>query len=590
MEINLNNPKKYQILQGDNREILKSLPDDSIDMVVTSPPYYALRNYKAGEKEIGREPTPFEYVAALRDVFHEVKRVLKPTGTLWLNLGDTYNGNKQGNTKTNKNNRVSEEQEGLNKSEWKDLPPKSLMGIPWRVAFALQDDGWVLRSDIIWCLSGNTEVIAKVNGKRKNVAIKDLTLDDELWGIGKWTKIKSIIRNPIHGERRGIMLESGETISCTTEHRFPVIRVSDVYNYSEEVLLEARDIKVGDIIKAYVPNRQGLEDEDCYLFSTQNRVVGFTEPDEGDYYDVEVEDEPHLFALASGVLTHNCKPNPMPQSCTDRVTCAHEYIFMFSKQPSGYYFDYEAIEEPANYDGRKDTEMHGSTKYKDADYLANGKPNSFTAGGHQRWKFKTRNADGELVDVDPSMGGEEQDVSEALQHNLFDFEDGQGKAIDISPKSSGIKFGGNKYPNSDSGAAATYSGHEWTPKYKNLQAEEKGQTNHSFHERRAQGLPDEIYAVRRKRDVWVIPTKGYSGAHFATFPEKLVEPCILAGCPKGGLVLDPFNGAATTGVVACKHHRRYLGIELNPDFVKLSLERLQTETAQGTLDFPDMAW
>ena len=99
------------------------------------------------------------------------------------------------------------------------------------------------------------------------------------------------------------------------------------------------------------------------------------------------------------------------------------------------------------------------------------------------------------------------------------------------------------------------------------------------------GLPDEVYAVRRKRDVWTIPTHGYEGAHFATFPEKLVEPCILAGCPKDGIVLDCFNGAGTTGVVAINNHRRYLGIELNEEYIKLARERIDRETAQQTFDF-----
>ena len=183
----------HKILQGDSLTVLKSLPDESIDMCVTSPPYWGLRAYHSGDKEIGQEESPLDYVTKLKDVFHEVKRVLKPTGTLWLNLGDTYNGNKKGNTEIYKNPKLSEDST-FNKKEFKGLPSKSLMGIPWRVAFALQDDGWVLRNDII---------VAKVN--------------------------------------------------------------------------------------------------------------------------------------------------PMPNSVTDRCASSHEYMFLFSKQPSGYYFDYEAIEEPASY-------------------------------------------------------------------------------------------------------------------------------------------------------------------------------------------------------------------------------------------------
>lgn len=326
--------KEFEVLCGDSETVLKTLPDDSVDMCVTSPPYFSLRSYRAGEKEIGQEDSPIEFVNRLASVFRELRRVLKPCGTLWLNLGDTYN------------------------STWKELPTKNLLGIPWRVAFALQDDGWILRSDIIW---------------------------------------------------------------------------------------------------------------------------------------------------------H--KPNALPNSCTDRCTTAHEYIFMFAKQPQ-YYFDYEAIEEEATgYDGRKDTLLKGSPKYSQGDYLADGTPNSFSSRGHERWKFKQ------------------------------------------------------------------------IPQHKNLMEDEKGQTNHSFHKRRAEGLPDEVYPVRRKRDVWSVPTIGYEGAHFATFPEKLVEPCILAGCPKHGLVMDCFSGAGTTGVVAVKNHRRYIGIELNKEYVELSMKRIAEETAQQTFDF-----
>ena len=86
--------------------------------------------------------------------------------------------------------------------------------------------------------------------------------------------------------------------------------------------------------------------------------------------------------------------------------------------------------------------------------------------------------------------------------------------------------------------------------------------------------------MKNKRDVWSIPTSGYRGAHFATFPEKLVEPCILAGSRKGGVVLDPFFGSGTTAVVATNHGRNYIGIELNPDYVELAKQRLSSNNSQ----------
>lgn len=108
--------------------------------------------------------------------------------------------------------------------------------------------------------------------------------------------------------------------------------------------------------------------------------------------------------------------------------------------------------------------------------------------------------------------------------------------------------------------------------HKNLQY--KGQQNHSFHERRAEGMSDETYIVRNKRDVWSVTTKAVKEAHFATFPEDLIEPCIKAGCPVGGVVLDPFFGSGTTGRVATRLQRGYVGIELNPEYIEICNKRL----------------
>ena len=115
--------------------------------------------------------------------------------------------------------------------------------------------------------------------------------------------------------------------------------------------------------------------------------------------------------------------------------------------------------------------------------------------------------------------------------------------------------------------------------YKNLQYD--GQPNHTMHERRAQGCVDVCYEKRNKRDVWKVPTQAVKEAHFATFPEKLIEPCILAGCPMGGVVLDPFCGSGTTGVVSVRNERKFIGIELNPKYAEMSKNRIEKEKQQG---------
>ena len=268
------------ILTGDVLEQLKSLPDESVNCVVTSPPYWGLRDY-GQEGQLGLEPTPEEYVSKMVEVFREVRRVLTTDGTCWLNIGDSYFSSTKGT---------------------QGAKPKDLVGIPWRLAFALQADGWCLRQDIIWA-----------------------------------------------------------------------------------------------------------------------------------------------------------KPNPMPESVTDRCTKSHEYVFLLSKS-SSYYYDNQAIKE-----------------------VGTGKSGT--------WSKKTHEA--------------------RIGHGAFR--------------------------------------KEYTPP--------------------ADGL-------RNKRDVWFIPTKPFNGAHFAVMPEALVEPCILAGCPEGGVVLDPFFGSGTVGVVAIKHNRKYIGIELNPEYVEIAKDRL----------------
>lgn len=144
-----------EILIGDCREVLKEFPDNHFNMCVTSPPYFGLRDY-GNSKQIGLEQTPQEYTAQLVSVFREVKRVLRDDGTLWLNLGDSYAGSGKGGNPPNsihqkqKTNAGSVSVQHRATPVFEGLKPKDLIGIPWRVAFALQADGWYLRQDIIW--------------------------------------------------------------------------------------------------------------------------------------------------------------------------------------------------------------------------------------------------------------------------------------------------------------------------------------------------------------------------------------------------------------------------------------------------------
>ena len=305
------------ILKGDCRELLRTLPAGSAHTCVTSPPYWGLRDY--GHKgQLGLETTPEEYVQNMVEVFREVKRVLRDDGTLWLNLGDSYISAGTGGLSTKPSKMTggrATQEEGSKRPSKLGIPglkTKDLVGIPWRVAFALQADGWYLRSDIIW---------------------------------------------------------------------------------------------------------------------------------------------------------H--KPNPMPESVTDRPTKAHEYIFLLTKQPA-YYYDHEAIKEDSIHYATDPRADKGNIRYPEG---KRGQQEAAGGGGGQE-AFVTSNA------------------------------------------------------------------------------------------------------TRNKRSVWTVTTKPFSGAHFATFPPDLIEPCIKAGCPTGGTVLDPFGGSGTTGLVSDRLGRHAILCELNPEYIGIAERRL----------------
>lgn len=340
-----------KIYNEDALSLLKRMDDNSIDCVVTSPPYYALRKYTDNDLEIGREQTPGEYIDNLVEVFQEVYRVLKPTGTVWVNIGDSYCGTgDKGDLVDPKDNNRNGQSKSINR-KIDGLKRKDLIGIPWLFAFAMRDRvGFYLRQDIIWE-----------------------------------------------------------------------------------------------------------------------------------------------------------KQNAMPESVTDRCVKSHEYIFLLTKSEK-YYFDYKAIQEPAK-------------------------------------TFENR------------------PVEEITS----------------------IRFGGNKYGDNDDNHFQTYSGKEWKPQMKNLHRD--GQTVQGMHKNRAEGGKDEMYAVRNKRDVWSVNTQPSPIEHCAMYPEKLIMPCILAGCPEGGIVYDPFMGSGTTALatIHALGKRKFIGSEISEKYTKIAQERAYIEKSQTTL-------
>jgi len=185
-------------------EVLQKMSAESVDCVITSPPYFALRSYTDDEREIGKETNPYDFVQSLVEVFREVRRVLKSDGTLWLNLGDTYMARNKGN-----------------------LKQKDLIGIPWRVAFALQEDGWWLRQDIIWqkpnpmpesirdrCTKAHEYIFLLTKSKKyfyDNEAIKEPVKQD--WGT------RNRKNGKYHKEGSGLQPHSGLEKSYKTKNK-----------------------------------------------------------------------------------------------------------------------------------------------------------------------------------------------------------------------------------------------------------------------------------------------------------------------------------------------------------------------------------
>jgi len=345
--------KRWEILQGDCRETLRNLQAGSVQTCVTSPPYFGLRDYGV-DGQIGLEPTPAEYVEQMVQVFREVRRVLRDDGTLWLNLGDSYNAHPGQRKATDKAGEKQQTVRGAQAAPSRSvdgLKPKDLIGIPWRVAFALQADGWYLRQDIIW---------------------------------------------------------------------------------------------------------------------------------------------------------H--KPNPMPESVRDRCTKAHEYVFLLSKSER-YYWDAEVMQEPAVGGLPGNTTHKHTSAYEAGDDRARTEAKLVVYAERQRSKrdsFKRDNSKRAEVIPGQSVGTHRPDRPES-EYDVF---------------------------------------------------------------------------TRNRRSVWTVATRPYKGAHFATFPPALIEPCILAGAPFNGLVLDPFTGSGTTAAVALQHGRRFIGCELNPDYIKLAEARIAAAEAE----------
>jgi len=244
--------------------------------------------------------------------------------------------------------------------------------------------------------------------------------------------------------------------------------------------------------------------------------------------------------LRQDIIWH--KPNPMPESVRDRCTKAHEYIFMLSKS-ARYYYDADAIAEPL-----------ASTSIARL-----SQPNLANQKGSDRVPGKT-NGNMKAVARDIGVGAGARPRK------------GVPNGAVTTPKQDGH---GRRHAGFNAryfGSDKPYTGQS-TKDYEAGGAQDASATKARIVDRILSG---EI-STRNKRSVWTVTTKPFKGAHFATFPPDLIEPCVLAGSKLGDVVLDPFGGAGTVGMVASRHGRGYILCELNPEYIKLAEDRIAAD-------------
>jgi DNA modification methylase len=495
----------------DAMTLLKYMPSQSVNCIVTSPPYFGLRDYSiAGQ--YGLEETPQQFVAKLVELFREARRVLRDDGVMFLNLGDSYFG---GGGFSPDSPSTAKSKSGKYGSKGALIPGHTRAGVQRAASYGTSDkepEGYQDRG----CLCGNLCDVCRVvyrNRKSHNDDLIVAMLTASLSAPNHEHKVSP----PDHSPTLGLVHQEAHSevanqdfarsqahaneqlraflVSMIGESSPQLLGVCLLRDTLSQCLLCARSLTdyaqesvhtSGDSSAQYQRNSDTAPHDDQQPRHNQYidkaceycRNVSYSSPYIQPHcttYNLKPKDligipwrvafglQDDGWILRSDIIWH--KPNPMPESVTDRPTKAHEYVFLFAKSQR-YFYDMDAIREP------------------------------ISASSIERWgndRVHRKNASPQGINVS-SVNGEDT-------------------------------FGLN---------------------------------------------PD----GRNKRSVWAVNTEPFSGAHFATFPTKLIEPMILAGCPVGGVVFDPFMGSGTTALVARKHGRDYIGSELNPDYAKIARDRL----------------
>ena len=494
------------ILEGHVLDKLRELPDNSVHCVVTSPPYFGLRDYQC-EGQIGLEKTLEEYIAVMVEVFREVRRVMRPDASLWLNLGDTYAASRSYQVPDNKHPACGEHDKGSHKVP-PGLKPKDLCGVPWRVALALQADGWWLRSDIIWA--------------------------------------------------KGNPMPSSVTDRPSTSHEYIFLLTKSArYYWDAEAVREKCQSGPSDIKK---------------MEESKERIGGF-------YKDAV---DPLMAASSKTNIGHKrAVGSPSGRNCRS--------VWHINTQPFSDWTETSRqvpVELGEVSDGMKhivsqDCPVHGCLYRQDSN-----SPDGEREGDSQTHSGRNGNclAQAPLFDcapIDPIGAGglslpNLDSPAQPCSPSAKDHNTGTRRKAPVpettTPCISSAEIPchtADRLAEPESGAC--HPGTSCcTPLPGETGAHSPAQTLCRTVDKSSLPIPPECICKFYQE----ITEKS---SHFATFPPALVEKCIKAGCPEDGTVLDPFNGAGTTCLVAAKLGRDSIGIELKPEYVEIAKKRIRKE-------------
>jgi DNA modification methylase len=583
-----------KILQGNCLERLRELPDESVQCCVTSPPYWGLRDYGTGQWEggdagcthkqgrdgagradgvvdersqrnrdgtaaltrqvckcgairvdnqLGLEKTPEEYIAKMVAVFKEVRRVLRSDGTCWANMGDSYAGAGYSNHK-NTGGALREDGGVQHHCTTSGCKPKDLVGIPWMLAFALRADGWWLRQDIIW---------AKPNPMPESVTDRLTKSHEYIFLLSKSAKYyfnHEAIKEPCVKGFAGSTFSEGKTAGHQLGRASTKPRIgADRKELRSGIESRHRsEIVGGQSLEAHPGETRNKRD--VWTVATQPfngaKIVADYVGSDGKPYKVS-EDCP-VHGPRRGFET------PQMASCGE----------LLSTYQSG-------IADNASHPYQELGCEFVSILFPDGGLPSREESLSPTAES----MADRRTCEHRMGDTQNLRGTKDTHGTRACNLDSVS----QPRSASATLRSSGShKMGRASATTSPCiSSGETLSGRPRSA----VQLGTVGLGVHTSENSISQADSVEHPSARTQSRIPGSVAQCNCAIvivdHFATFPPKLIEPCILAGSKPGDIVLDPFAGSGTTGVVALRHKRDFIGIELNPDYITLINKRLLAE-------------